>query len=405
MVRHDTGVGGGGGPLNVRDAGPGGMAAQRIASPVQLGFQVLAQEAQALAQLTESMRQEDAELAGSFTECVERILSCRGRIVVTGIGKAGIIGQKLAATLASTGTAAHFLHAAEAVHGDLGRFAAGDLAIVLSFSGETDEVIRLLPHLKQEGIPVIAITSRRESSLGRGSVVTLPLGILSEACALGLAPSTSTTCMLALGDALALTVSQMRGFRADDFARFHPGGSLGRKLTGVRDVMRNCHACRMAKPDERLRDALVRESRPGRRSGAVLVVDDRGKLCGLFTDSDLARLLERQCERFLDAPLSDVMTVSPFTVHQSSRLEQAVLQMVRQKISELPVVDDELRPVGMLDITDLVGLFPIDSTSIEDSVPPTTTAQGTDSEAVHVLPLPERNIVRVPSIPPRKHAS
>lgn len=358
----------------------------------RVGFQVVQQESKALALLAESMQSIESPLSKAFARCVELVLECHGRVVVTGIGKAGIVGQKLAATLASTGTPSSFLHAAEAVHGDLGRFAQGDLAIVLSFSGETEEIVRLLPYLRQSAIPILAITSRKESTLGRSSHEALLIGSISEACPLGLAPSTSTTCMLALGDALALTVSQMRGFRAEDFARFHPGGSLGRKLSGVVDVMRKCSECRMATVNESLRQSLVRESRPGRRSGAIIIVDGDGVLTGLFTDSDLARLLERQCDQFLDHPIREVMTESPITVHQSSRLEHAVGQMVRQKISELPVVDDDHRPVGMLDITDLVELFPIE-------------ALPTDPVQVNVVSLPIASINYSQEVQSRKQAS
>lgn len=357
-----------------------------------IAFQVVQQEATSLALLAESLKSVESPLSQAFARSVQLVMKCHGRVVVTGIGKAGIIGQKLAATLASTGTASHFLHAAEAVHGDLGRFASGDLAIVLSYSGETEEIVRLLPYLKQAGIPILAITSRQESTLGRNSREALLIGSISEACSLGLAPSTSTTCMLALGDALALTVSEMRGFRAEDFARFHPGGSLGRKLSGVVDVMRECRECRMANVNESLRQSLVRESRPGRRSGAILIVDEDGVLSGLFTDSDLARLLERQCDNFLDHPIREVMTESPITIHQSARLEHAVSQMVRQKISELPVVDDRHRPVGMLDITDLVGLFPIEALPI-------------DSPQAIVVSLPISSVGYSPGTQSRKQAS
>lgn len=339
--------------------------------PWEMGRRVLHEESQALAELAAALASGQARLAAPFAESVKLIRECRGRVVVTGIGKAGIIGQKIAATLASTGTNAHFVHAAEAVHGDLGRFAENDVALVLSFSGETEEIVRLLPFFQQVPLPVIALTGRSDSSLARASQVVLAMGTLAEACPLGLAPSTSTTCMLALGDALALTVSQSKGFGAEGFARFHPGGSLGRKLARVTEIMRAIHDCRTARLDESVRAALVRESRPGRRSGAILVVDADGFLRGLFTDSDLARLLERQRDEALDSPMRLVMTPSPHTIPCEARLEQAVQLMARFKISELPVVDSAQRPLGLLDITDMVELFPME---LPDAVTPPAAA-------------------------------
>ena len=308
-------------------------------------------------------------LDDQFCHAVDLIYGCRGNVIVTGMGKAGLIAQKIAATLASTGTHSHFLHPGDAFHGDLGRIHHEDVVLVLSQSGETDEVVRLLPSLAEFGVSIVAVTASATSSLGRAASVTLPLGPLQEACSLGLAPSTSTTAMLALGDALALVASRMRDFRAEDFARFHPGGSLGRRLSKVEDHMRALADCRIALSTSTVREVIVACSKPGRRTGAIMLTDDRGHLAGIFTDSDLARLLERRAESALDSPVSGVMTANPCTVPPDSRMSDAVEIMAERKISELPVVDAGGRPVGLVDITDVVGLLPEDSGLAQSAQP------------------------------------
>ncbi len=290
-----------------------------------------------------------------FTDAVDTIFKSRGSVIVTGMGKAGLIGQKIAATFASTGTRSHFVHPAEAFHGDLGRIDSNDVVLMLTQSGETGEVVQLLPSLRHMGAPLIALTASSESTVGRSASVVIELGQLEEACSLGLAPSTSTTAMLAVGDALAIVLSRLRGFRAEDFARFHPGGSLGLKLSHVEDHMRPMEECRMAPETHTVRQVIVACSRPGRRSGAVMLVDERGELSGIFTDSDLARLVERRHEAALDRPIREVMTARCARVVVGSRTEMAIEILAERKISELPVVDREGRPVGMLDVTDLVG--------------------------------------------------
>ncbi|MDG2382656.1 MAG: KpsF/GutQ family sugar-phosphate isomerase [Pirellulaceae bacterium] len=292
----------------------------------------------------------------SFAEAVELLFRCRGSVIVTGMGKAGLVGQKIAATFASTGTRSHFLHPAEAIHGDLGRIHPDDVVVVLSHSGETEEVIRLLPSLAVLNVPVIAITGHAESQLGQQADVPVLMGELEEAGELKLAPSTSTTVMLTLGDALALTTSQLRGFQPEDFARFHPGGSLGRKLAMVEEFMRPIDQCRVASDSLSVRQVLVSLGRPGRRCGAVLLTDAAGVLTGIFTDSDLARILEQQQEQALDGPIRDVMTCSPRVVSAGMMLPNAIEILVERKISELPVVDDAGCPVGLIDITDVVGI-------------------------------------------------
>jgi arabinose-5-phosphate isomerase len=316
---------------------------------LRLGREVVRTEGQTLLALADRLGEE-------FCHAVALLASTRGSVIVSGMGKAGLIGQKIAATLASTGTRSHFLHPSEAIHGDLGRVHAEDVALVLSFSGQTEEVVRILPALRELGVAIIAVTGQRNSSLGKAAVITLDLGSIREACPLGLAPTASTTAMLALGDALALVLSRARGFSASDFARFHPGGSLGRKLLKVEEAMRPLAQCRVARDSHSLRETLVGQSRPGRRTGAIMIVDDAGLLVGIFTDSDLARLLEANRDAAIDGPIVNVMTRSPATITTGELLSVACELLSRHKISELPVVDQAGRPVGLIDITDVVGL-------------------------------------------------
>ena len=323
---------------------------------------IIHQESRSLAALA-------GRLDSEFCRAVEFIHECRGNVIVSGMGKAGLVGQKIMATLASTGTPSHCLHPAEAVHGDLGRVGRDDVVLILSQSGETEEVVRMLPSLVEFGVPIIAITAGNDSTLGRAATVTIELGPIDEACSLGLAPSTSTTAMLALGDALALVVSRLRGFGREDFARFHPAGSLGRKLAKVEDHMRPLQHCRVASDDRTVREVIVDARVPGRRTGATILTDERGKLNGIFTDSDLARLLERRRETELDGPIAEVMTADPLTVCLGSKMTGAVELMAERKISELPVVDAKGWPVGLIDITDVVGLLPKDMAA-EPAVPP-----------------------------------
>ncbi len=321
----------------------------RLTPPAQRKFaqQVLRTEAEALLAIS-------TRLDASYCQATEALFACKGCVLVTGMGKAGLVGQKIAATLCSTGTRAHFVHPAEAIHGDLGRFGPDDVVLLLSQSGETEEIVQLLAALATRELPLIALTGRPDSALGRTARTTLDLGHLEEACPLGLAPSTSTTAMLALGDALALTVSRMKDFRAEDFAQLHPGGSLGRKLSRVENNMRPLARCRLAHDSSSLRDVLVRGSQPGRRTGAIMLTDEQGRLSGVFTDSDLARLFEQRAEHILEQPIRQAMTTAPITVTQGTMLTDAIQTMAQRKISELPVVDADLRPVGLLDITDLL---------------------------------------------------
>lgn len=345
------------------------MSTQPVAvrTPPETPLEQLRQAREILLAESRALGQLAGRLDGSFCRAVECLCGCKGCVLVTGMGKAGLVGQKIAATLASTGTPAHFLHPAEAVHGDLGRIRSNDLLLILSQSGETEEVVRLLPPLRQWGVPVVAVTASRENTLGRAAVVTVELGQLEEADPLGLAPSTSTTAMLAVGDALALVASRRRGFRPDDFARFHPGGSLGTRLSKVEDHMRPIEHCRVAPADRSVRDVLVGVSLPGRRTGAIMLVDADGRLAGIFTDSDLARLFEHRRDDSLDRPVCDVMTVDPLRAVRGTMLTAAVTVLAERKISELPIVDEEGRPLGLLDVTDIVGLFPQDSAGGESA--------------------------------------
>ncbi len=332
-------------------SGAAALAADSLSpfEQLRLGREIVRAEAQGLVALADSLGEE-------FCQAARLVADCRGCVIVCGMGKAGLVGQKIAATLASTGTRSHFVHPAEAIHGDLGRLHGDDVVLMLSYSGQTDEITRLLEPIAELGVPLVAMTGRLDGPLAEAASVTLHLGAIREACPLGLAPSTSTTAMLALGDALALVVSRMKHFTADDFARFHPGGSLGLKLANVEQAMRPAADCRVTHVGQSVRAALIAESRPGRRTGAIMVVDDGGRLAGIFTDSDLARLLERKRDDAIDGPIAAVMTASPTTVTFGTRLSAACEILAAKKISELPVVDQEHKPVGLIDITDLVGV-------------------------------------------------
>ena len=327
------------------------LTPQQRSDVVFLGREILRQERDALSTLVDLLDE-------SFSLAVETLLHCSGNVIVTGMGKAGLVGRKISATLSSTGTRSFFLHPGEAAHGDLGMIGPDDLILVLSHSGETEEIIRLLPSIMESNCRLMAITGHAESTLGHAADLVLSLGSLIEADALHLAPSTSTTAMIALGDALALTVSQIRGFKDEDFARFHPGGSLGRQLSHVDDHMRDISECRVCSQDKTVREIFVETHVPGRRSGAILLVDQDGRLAGIFTDSDLAKLFEKRDNELLDAPIWCIMTKSPKFVLKGTRMTEAIAVMSSRKISELPVLDEKCIPVGLLDITDLFSFFP-----------------------------------------------
>jgi arabinose-5-phosphate isomerase len=298
-----------------------------------------------------------ARLGAEFEKAARMIYGCgRGTVVMSGIGKAGIIAEKISATLCSTGTHSIFLHAAEAIHGDLGRVRPGDLAVVLSYGGETDEVSRLVQQIKKLGVVIIGMTGRKTSTLGRYADVVLDLGEIEEACPLGLAPSATTTAMLALGDALALTVLKMRKFGREEFALYHPGGSLGRKLLKVEEVMRSGENFPVARDNLSVREVLLSLTEIKRRSGAAVLVDAAGKLSGIFVDADLRRLLTVGDGAVLDRPVAEVMTKKPLCI-ETGRLASEALHIINQHhIDELPVVDGDGKAVGLIDIQDLLSV-------------------------------------------------
>jgi len=291
----------------------------------------------------------------SFAEAAEMIYNCTSSVIVSGIGKTGIIGRKISATLASTGTPSHFLHPAEAVHGDLGRLRKDDIVIVLSYGGETDEVTRLINLVKQLEIKLIAITSDSSSTLSKHSDVVLCMGKMNEACPLGVAPSVSTACMLAVGDALAFTVMKARNFSIEDYVRFHPGGSLGAKLMTVEQSM-------MFKPGEKLPIAqvadtikeLLEKTSDVKRHGAVMVVDKDGRLAGVITDADLRRLMTKHGERVFEFKAADVMTAKCKKIRADALAAEATAIFHKYRIDELPVIDGQDKPVGMIDVQDIV---------------------------------------------------
>jgi arabinose-5-phosphate isomerase len=303
-----------------------------------------------------------------FAAVADAVFRCRGRVAVVGVGKSADIGQKTAGTFNSTGTRAYTLDATRAVHGDLGTVHPDDVALLLSHSGESEELVRLLAPLKRLAAAVLAITSSSDSTLAKAADAAIVYGPVKEACPLALAPSTSTTVMLALGDALAFALLEQRQFTADEFARFHPAGMLGRKLAVVAEWMRRGDELRIAPQTDTVRAVFARVRHTGRRTGAIMLVDAAGRLAGLFTDSDLARLFENRHDDALDAPISDVMTRTPVVVTPEARVAVALDVLKARKFSELPVVDADGRPVGMLDITDLIGLDPAGGAA--DSRPP-----------------------------------
>lgn len=317
-------------------------------------------------------------LSPQAVTAAEMTANCNGNIVVTGVGKAGLVGQKLVATLASTGSPAHFLHPTEAVHGDLGRLRENDVVWALSNSGRSEEIVQIASHLRCHSSGLIAITATDDNPLAAAADVVVAIGKHDEACLHGLAPTTSTTVMMAVGDAIAMLASRLRQFTPQDFAKFHPGGALGKKLASVKQIMRSPSQCRIAHCQTTIRQAMVSQTKTGRRTGAIMLVDDDQRLCGVFTDSDLARLLESRDESALDGPIADRMTRSPTTVGADMLLQEAIAMMSNRRISELPVVNDLHHPVGLVDITDVIGLA--DGYREEDFArPPTVPFPGTAS--------------------------
>jgi arabinose-5-phosphate isomerase len=297
-------------------------------------------------------------LDARFERVVDLLHRCRGRVAVTGIGKSADIGQKLVGTFNSTGTRSYLLDPTRAVHGDLGMVHPDDAALLLSHSGESEELLRLLRPLRKLAAGVVAITGNKDGTLAKTADAAIVYGPITEACPLSLAPSTSTTVMLAVGDALAFTLSQLRQFTPEQFAAYHPAGSLGKRLATVEQYMRRGAELRTAPADETVRQVFARVRHTGRRTGAVMLTNPDGTLAGLFTDSDLARLFESHTDAAFDKPIRQVMTRTPVTVPRTARLGDALDRLRERKISELPVVDEDGKPVGLLDITDLIGVDP-----------------------------------------------
>lgn len=297
-------------------------------------------------------------LDGRFLSALALLEKCTGCLVISGVGKAGIIAQKVAATFASTGTRARFLHPTDALHGDLGSLSAQDLVLLLSHSGETEEILRLANCVLELGLHLLAITSHEQSRLAKKVDVTIVYGPLQEAGLFGLPPTSSTTAMIALGDALALVLAERRQFSPQQFHRFHPAGSLGRRLMSVTSLMRQGCDLRIAPDHWTVREVYIHEQRPGRRSGAVILTNESGQLSGIFTDSDLARLLEQRRDHLLDMPISAVMTRHPVTISHRAVVEDALRLLAERRLSELPVIDDHHHPIGLIDITDVIGLLP-----------------------------------------------
>lgn len=292
-----------------------------------------------------------ARLGAAFEQAVDTLLACRGRVILMGLGKSGLIARKIAATLASTGTPAFFVHAAEAAHGDLGMITDDDVVIALSNSGETGEVISILPAMRRKGARLIALTGKLDSTLAKDADIVLDGSIEKEACPMNLAPTASTTVALALGDALAVALLEARGFSRDDFALSHPGGSLGRRLlTHVSDVMRQGDEVPRSKPDDSVGDAVLEITR--KRLGMTTITDTDGKLLGIFTDGDLRRMIESG-QDWRNLKVSDVMTRKPRTIAAHRLAAEAVRIMESAHINQLAVVDSDNRVVGALNMHDL----------------------------------------------------
>jgi arabinose-5-phosphate isomerase len=312
---------------------------------VAVARRVLEIEARALTELIETVD-------GSFAAACERLLACRGRVIVTGMGKSGHVGNKIAATLASTGTPSFFVHPAEASHGDLGMITSDDAVIALSNSGETAEVLTILPVIKRKGATLIAMTGRPESTLARLADVHLHVATREEACPLNLAPTSSTTAALAMGDALAIALLEARGFTAEDFALSHPGGALGRRLLlTVDDVMHSGERLPTVPQTASLAEALLEMTRKG--LGMTTVLDSRGLLAGIFTDGDLRRMLDRGID-VRTASIAEVMSASPVTIESGHLAAEALKIMENRKINGLIVCDAQHRPLGALNMHDLL---------------------------------------------------
>jgi len=311
-------------------------------SDIDYAKKVIQLEAQAVARLAELVNE-------NLVRACDLVANCQGNVIVTGMGKAGIVGRKISATMASTGTPSIFLHPAEAIHGDLGMVGKRDVVLALSNSGETEEINRLIEPIRKIGALLIAMTGNPASTLAGLSDVVLNIGKVEEACPLGLAPSASTTAMLVLGDALALAVAKRRDFSLEDYARYHPGGELGRRLLRVEEIMRTGERNPTVKGKATVREVTLGITRA--RAGAACVVDDKGRLVGIFTDGDLRRHLAAD---ILDEPVERVMTKGPLTITKGKLASEALRLLRERKFDEIPVVDDTGRLLGLIDVQDLI---------------------------------------------------
>jgi arabinose-5-phosphate isomerase len=299
-----------------------------------------------------AIRSLSGKLNAGFDRAVNIIARCRGRIILTGMGKTGIIAQKISATVSSLGIPSLYLNPAEAIHGDLGRVAAADVIIAISNSGETEEIITMLPLIKKIGVSLITITGNIRSTIARYSDIVLDVSVKKEACSLGVVPTSSTTAALAMGDALAVALIRKKKIRLKDFAFFHPGGALGKKLIlKVDDIMRKSRGIAIVPESACVKDVLLKVT--GAKAGAACVVDTRGRLAGIFTDGDLRRSLEKN-KNILDLKVRDVMTRRPLVI-RSSTLASEALRLIQQKqIDEIPVVNRRGEPIGVVDEKDLL---------------------------------------------------
>ena len=311
---------------------------------LEIARKVLEIEARALAELVDRLDQ-------SFNQALEILFSCPGRVVVTGMGKSGLIGQKISATFSSTGTPSFFLHPAEALHGDLGSLVRNDVLVALSYGGETEELLRLLETVKRLAIPLITLTGNKNSTLAVASDAVIDVGIRQEACPLGLAPTASTTAMLAMGDALAMALLEKRGFKEEEYAALHPAGRLGVKLRRVENVMHTGDQVPSVEPRTRMPDVIYEMSKKG--LGIAAVVEDGDRLVGIISDGDLRRFFQREGNRALSLTAGDCMTREPTTIGRGELATRALNLMEARKITSLLVVDPAGRLEGVVHIHDL----------------------------------------------------
>ncbi len=325
---------------------PAALGQFEAAATLRRAREVIAAEAQAMGEVA-------AQLNEQFVHALQLLAGCRGRIVVTGMGKSGLIGQKISATFASTGAPSLFMHAAEAIHGDLGRITAADVVLVLSNSGQSDEIVRLIRPVRAIGAALVALTGAPQSVLGRHSDAVLSIGNVREACPMGLVPTASTAAMLVMGDALAMCLFDGRGANREAYARRHPGGQLGRSLMQVADVMRCGQANPIAPHSASLRQVIAIMSTTPGRPGAASIVDAQGALVGFFTDGDLRRLLERQ-DFHVDVGIAKVMQTTYKFVHPDTLVASAAELLHAHQIDQLPVVGPDNLPVGLIDVQDVL---------------------------------------------------